>query len=71
MPYDKQAVARRLKSLRADKGWDQQKLADEIGVDKSTIAHYELGDTCMGLDKAYAITEAFGCTIDRLVCRER
>ena len=70
MGYDKYRVARRLKSLRVDKGWEQEDLARESGISKSTIANIETARVGTGLDTAYRLTEALGCTLEQLVCRE-
>lgn len=70
MPYDKNRVGLRLKSLRADKGWDQEKLAEMSGVSVDVIRNAETGRTGMRLDTALDLTEALGCSLERLVCRE-
>jgi transcriptional regulator with XRE-family HTH domain len=70
MAYDKAAIARRLKSLRADKGMDQETLAALSGVSVGSIARYEIGKTVMQLDTAVAITNALGCSLEKLVCRD-
>ncbi len=70
MPYDKERVARRLKSLRADKGWEQKDLAREAGVSIDVVASAETARRGMNLDTAYDIAEALGCSLERLVCRE-
>lgn len=69
MPYDKTRVGLRLKSLRVDRGMSQRDLAEASGVSLNAIARYEIGDSGMGLDKAYDLTQAMNCTIDELVCR--
>ena len=70
MPYDKERVACRLKSLRQDKGWKQTDLAKKSGVNVCTIAAIETARTGTGLDTAYDLTQALGCSIEELVCRE-
>ncbi|MDD7362709.1 MAG: helix-turn-helix transcriptional regulator [Peptoniphilus sp.] len=35
----------KVKSLRTEKGWIQQELADELGVSVRTIKNYESGDS--------------------------
>lgn len=70
MPYDKERVARRMKSLRADKGWDQSDLAREAGVSIDAIASAETARRGMNLDTAYDIATALGCSMERLVCRD-
>lgn len=70
MPYDKERVSRRLKSLRADLGWDQCDLAERAGVSKDAVVNAENARTGMNLDTAFDLTEAMGCTLEQLVCRE-
>lgn len=67
--YDKEAVGRRIKSIRIDVGLDQKTLADMSGVQINSIAQYELGNTVMGFDKACALADALGCSLDELACR--
>lgn len=71
MAYDKERTARRIKSLRADKGWDQIELANQSGVSVDTIRRAESASQCIGLDKAVALADALGCTIDELACRTK
>lgn len=33
-----------IKKLRAQLGWSQQRLADEIGVARNTVNRWEMGD---------------------------
>lgn len=70
MAYDKERVARRLKSLRMDKGWDQETLAKESNVSLGTISSIEIARNGMSLDTACKLTDALGCSLERLVCRE-
>lgn len=70
MAYDKERVARRLKSLRTDKGWGQEELAERSGVPLNTIRSAETARTGMNLDTAFKLTDALGCTLDALVCRD-
>ena len=70
MPYDKERVARRLKSLRVDAGMEQADLAEASGVGLGTIASAEPCRTGMNLDTAFDLTEALGCTLEQLVCRD-
>lgn len=67
--YDRKRVARRLKSLRADKGWNQRELAERAKVCVDTIVSFETGRRGIGLEKACAIADALECTLDQLVCR--
>ena len=69
MAYDKERVARRLKSLRADLGYDQQKLADLSGIPLRTIVSYETATAAMGMENAVKLADALECTLDELSCR--
>lgn len=44
----------------------QEELAERSGVDKNSIARYEMGGTTPGLDKAVALANALGVTLDDL-----
>lgn len=70
MPYDENYFARVLKSKRAMKGWDQEALATESGVNKNSIARYETGDTTPGFDITCRLAEALDCSTDDFWERE-
>lgn len=70
MAYDSERIARRLKSLRMDKGWEQADLARESGVSLAAIASCESCRTGMRLDTAVKLADALGCTLEQLVCRD-
>lgn len=68
--YDRERMARRVKSLRTDFGWDQLDLAKKAGVSKDTVSSIESARRGATLDTAVALADAFGCTLESLVCRE-
>lgn len=70
MCMDTERVARRVKSLRIDKGWTQSDLAAESGVSLGSIARVEQARGCMSLEMACGIADALGCTLDVLACRD-
>ena len=70
MAYDKERVARRIKSLRIDKGYTQIQLAEASGVAYGTLQTYETASQVMTMEKAVKIADALGCSLDTLVCRE-
>ena len=55
--------ARRLASLRQEKGLTQQKLADLLKCSKSTISLYETGDTVPDAKNIVRLCDIFGSTI--------
>ena len=61
--------ARRLASLRNEKGLTQQKLADTLGVSKSTISLYETGDTVPDAKNIVRLCDIFGVSCDYLLCQ--
>ncbi len=68
--YDGERMARRVKSLRADLGWDQEKLAEEAGVSKDTVCSVECGRRGVTLNTIVALADALGCeSVDELVFR--
>lgn len=69
MAYDKARVGLRIKSLRIDKGYDQNRLSELSTVPVSTIQSYEDGTSVMGMENAVKLANALNCSLDRLACR--
>lgn len=69
--YDRERMARRVKSLRMDRGWDQAELAERSGVSKDTVVSIENARRGATLDTAVALADAFECTLESLVCRNQ
>ena len=59
----------RLKSLRSEKGWSQQRLADELKLSKSSINMYERGEREPGFETMEAIADTFNVDMDYLYGR--
>lgn len=53
------AFSERLKYLRDQKCWSQQRLADELGVSKSSVNMYERGEREPGFETMEAIADIF------------
>lgn len=53
-----------LASLRAENGWSQQRLADELGVSRQTIISIEKGRFDPSLPLAFRIARLFGRRIE-------
>ena len=53
-----------LKELRAEKGWSQAALADELGVSRQSINAIETGKYDPSLPLAFAIARLFGMKIE-------
>jgi putative transcriptional regulator len=54
----------RLKELRADLGWSQERLADELGVSRQTVISIERGKYDPSLPLAFRIAAVFGRHIE-------
>jgi transcriptional regulator with XRE-family HTH domain len=64
-------IGKRIKELRKNKGWSQQKLAEKSGLSFNTITRIEqgIGDSPT-LKTLLKLTEAFGVGLDELVGRK-
>ena len=53
-----------LSTLRSERGWSQQNLADALGVSRQTVISLEKGRFSPSLPLAFRIAGTFGCTIE-------
>ena len=61
--------AERLKLLRREKGWSQQRLADELDLSKSSVNMYERGEREPGFETMEAIADLFNVDMNYLYGR--
>lgn len=54
----------RLRVLRAEVDWSQQRLGDELGVSRQTINSIEQGKYDPSLTVAFLLARAFDCQIE-------
>ena len=66
MTYSNKDFGLNLMFARKQVGLTQEQLADITKIDKNSIARYESGTNCPGLDKVYKLAGALGCSIDEL-----
>lgn len=57
-------MTNRLKTLRIERGWSQQRLADRLGVSRQSVIAVETGRYDPSLPLAFRIAEVFGLTIE-------
>ena len=57
----------RLKELRLEKGLTQEKLANKLGINRTTIAKIESGDSDLTLDHIQRMSDFFGVPYDYLL----
>ena len=67
--FDSGIFQANVRAESARRGWTIEKLAEESGVENATLRSYlrSSNPSTPGLDKAAAISAAFGCSIDALM----
>ena len=54
-------------ALRKLKNMSQEELAERVGISRQTLSKYETGESVPDIDKAMAIADVFGVSLDDLV----
>ena len=67
MRVDRGALARRVRSLRENRRWNQSTLAEQSGVSQPTISQIENAERTPSIEKLAAIASAFEESIEFLV----
>ena len=57
----------RIRALREDKDWSQQKLADMLNINRRTYSAYETGVNAIPLDILAALARIYGTSTDYLL----
>lgn len=60
-------LGRRIRSLRAEKGWTQADLAERIGTSHQTVARSEAGLRTVGIEELLMLAGTFGITMAEFV----
>jgi DNA-binding XRE family transcriptional regulator len=60
-------LGRRVQELRSARGWTQQRLADEAGLDRTYISGLEHGKQNPTIGALLRLATALGAPLDRLV----
>jgi putative transcriptional regulator len=63
-------VRNRLPELRAERGWSQGRLAEELDVSRQTVSSLEKGRYDPSLPLAFRIARTFGLRIDEVFSDE-
>ena len=63
-------VGKRIQKLRMQNNMTQSKLANKLGIDRTTLAHYEMGKRTPGIDILWEIADIFGVSVDELIGRD-
>jgi len=62
-----QKFGKRVRQLRENKGWSQERFADECGLHRTYVGGIERGERNPTLKNIYAIAKALGVTLKVLV----
>ena len=54
----------RIKELRKERGYTQERLANELGVTRSAVAMWEAGKTFPGTEMLFKIADHFNVSAD-------
>lgn len=57
----------KLKELREKKGLTQEKLAEQLGVGRTTVTLWERGDNKPRIDMLVSLANILGCKVDYLL----
>ncbi len=60
-------IAKNIKKLRKSKGMTQAKLAEKLGLTRSSVGNYEKGVLLPSLPIAYKMSTIFGVSINSLI----
>jgi putative transcriptional regulator len=63
-------VKNRLKILRAERDWNQQDLADALGVSRQSVNAIETGKYDPSLPLAFRIADLFGLPIEAIFIKD-
>ena len=73
MPVDlsnlpvRERLGRRIRSLRALRGWTQGDLAEASGLHRSYVSSVERGERNVGVENLVLLADAFGVTLAELL----
>lgn len=60
-------VFERLRELRREKGYTQEKVASLLGVDRRTYSAYENGVNCLNAQTLIMLSKIYGASIDYML----
>ena len=60
-------IHERIYTLRRQRGFSQEQLAEKIGVSRQTVSKWESGASVPELEKLIALSRCFGVSVDALI----
>ena len=70
MAIDYKDIGQRIKKIRIERGYTQEKLSEMIGVGASHMSHIEGGKTIPSMEVFINLCNVLECSSDELLCRE-
>lgn len=67
MVYDIKQSGKRIRQLRTQSGYTQEKLARELGIDRSLLSYVEAGKRGCSVDLLVRLSDFFDVTLDLIV----
>lgn len=67
MIYDIKQSGKRIRQLRIQNGYTQEKLARELGIDRSLLSYVEAGKRGCSVDLLVRLSDFFDVTLDLIV----
>ena len=63
-------LAEKIMTLRKQRGWSQEELAQQLSVSRQSVSKWESGASVPDLDKILKMSEIFGVSTDTLLKEE-
>ncbi len=60
-----------LRAIRIHRGFTQESLANELGIDRSTVTKWETGESMPRAELLPKIAKVLNCTVDELLNSNR
>ena len=60
-------LAEKIMTLRKQRGWSQEELAQQLSVSRQSVSKWESGASVPDLDKILKMSEIFGVSTDTLL----
>lgn len=67
MYYDIEKSGKRIQKLRAESGFTQERLAEQLNIDRSLLSHVEAGKRGCSVDLLIQFREFFKSSLDYIV----
>lgn len=61
----------RIRELRQQKKLSQEELARRLGVDRSSVARWEIGSNLPRAEKLMMLAKLLGCSVDELLASDK